>query len=246
MANGKIFIGCSGWNYDGWVGTFYPEQTRQKDMLSCYTGSFGTVEVNNSFYKLPSEKSVEKWLASTPKDFCFACKASRYITHRKKLKDPREHVPILMRALKPFGRKLGPILFQLPPNWHVNVQRLEEFLDALPAGFRYTFELRDRSWLCDEVCELLKKHGAALCFYDFKGFRSPEVPTADFIYVRLHGPQERPYVGAYDGRTLAGYARKFKRWSEEGRDVYCYFDNDQKACAPFDARRLQEKVNARL
>ena len=120
----------------------------------------------------------------------------------------------------------------------MNIDRLDAFLKALPDKYRYAFEFRDKSWLCDEVFDLLKEHGAALCFYDLKGYRSPEIPTTDFIYVRLHGPKAKAYTGSYDGRTLAGYAKKFLNWIEEDKEIFCYFDNDLKACAPMDAQNL--------
>ncbi len=144
-------------------------------MLTAYADNFETVELNNSFYSLTDIKDINNWLEKTPRQFIFSCKASRYITHMKKLKDPQEGIKNLMNALAPFGKKLGPILFQLPPNWHVNPQRLEEFIKALPKKHQYTFEFRDRSWLCDEIYQLLKAHRVALCFYDYKGYRSPEI-----------------------------------------------------------------------
>jgi uncharacterized protein YecE (DUF72 family) len=126
----------------------------------------------------------------------------------------------------------------------MNTQRLEDFLEALPDDHAYTFEFRDQSWLCDKVYKVLQKHAAALCFYDYRGFRSPEIPTADFIYVRLHGPKSKPYEGSYDGRTLAEYAQKFLNWANNGMNIYCYFDNDQNACAPFDAQSLIKVLRA--
>ena len=238
----KIHIGTSGWNFGHWVGAFYPADIAGKDMLPAYAKTFHTVELNNSFYGLPDQKSVKTWTSKTPEKFVFSCKASRYITHMKKLKDPQDGINHLFAALKPFGQKLGPILFQLPPNWHVNTQRLEAFLAALPDNHSYTFEFRDHSWLCDKVYEMLQEHAAALCFYDYQGFRSPEIPTADFIYVRLHGPGKKAYEGSYDGRTLARYAQKFLNWAKDGKDIYCYFDNDQNAYAPFNAQNLMKSI----
>lgn len=243
MAKGQVHIGTSGWDYAAWKGKFYPDTVPSGQLLPEYAKSFATVEINRSFYRLPTHRALVTWREQTPDDFIFACKASRYLTHRKKLKDPDEPVNRLMRTLEPLENKLGPILFQLPPNWRVNPERLEVLLQRLPAGHRYTFELRDQSWLREDIYELLEQHNAALCFYDFKGFRSPEIVTADFVYVRLHGPNEQPYWGAYDGRSLSAYARKMKRWTQAGKDVYCYFDNDWEACAPNDAKRLLDKLD---
>ncbi|WP_166254710.1 DUF72 domain-containing protein [Marinobacter salicampi] len=245
MHQGQVFVGTSGWNFKSWEGDFYPDRMPGKELLPEYARHFRSVEVNNSFYNLPEPETAEAWAKDVPNDFRFACKASRYITHMKKLKDPAEGIDRLMEALEPLGKKLGPILFQLPPNWRVNTERLEAFLEKLPGRHRYTFEFRDPSWHCDEVYELLEEYKAALCFYDYQKYQSPERPTADFVYIRLHGPEETAYTGSYDGRTLAGYARKIQRWQEEGRDVYCYFDNDEKACAPKDAAKLCEMLAGR-
>ena len=238
----KVHIGTSGWSYSQWKDNFYPAGIKSDDYLKHYSSVFDATEINNSFYHLPSEKSLKKWMEVTPSDFSFAIKASRYITHNKKLKDPEESIDNFFTAIKPIQKKSGPILFQLPPNWHANPERLKEFFQTLPGEYRYTFEFRDKDWLNDEVYQLLKQYNAALCFYDFKGFQSPEVITADFIYVRLHGP-EKAYEGSYHGNRLNSYADKFRQWQQEGRDVYCFFDNDQKGCAPEDARQLLTRLN---
>lgn len=243
MAKGRIYIGTSGWNHDSWKGgNFYPEGVRESELLREYTKRFSTVEINRSFYRLPSPKAVESWHEQTPDNFVFACKSSRFLSHRRKLKEPEEPIGRLLRTFQPLGKKLGPFLFQLPPRWKVNLERLQHFLAILPPEYRYTIEFRDTSWLCDAVYKALEHRGVALCFYDFKQYRSPEVATADFIYIRLHGPNVDPYWGAYDGRTLSSYAKKIRNWSGEGKDVFCYFDNDRNACAPQDARRLIEKL----
>lgn len=237
-----IYIGTSGWSFDSWIGSFYPKDIKNNDRLSHYAETFSTVELNNSFYQLPSKKSIQHWLKATSDDFIFSCKASRYITHMKKLNDAKPDVDHLFESLEHFGEQLGPVLFQLPPNWHMDIERLAKFVRTLPKDHRYTFEFRDKSWLCEQVYDLLEKYDIALCFYDFKGYQSPEVITSDFIYVRLHGPTEQAYEGAYDGRTLAGYAQKFIRWQKEGKSVFCYFDNDQKANAPKDAVKLMDSL----
>lgn len=236
----SVFIGTSGWNYDGWKGSLYPEGIRAKDLLPAYAETFRTVEINNTFYSLPSEKTVRTWYEASPKNFIFAVKVSRFITHNKKLKDPAESVRKFFSVISGLDDKLGPLLFQLPPRWRVNPQRLKELLQVLSRDYRYTFEFREPSWLCDEVYDILARYDANLCFYDFKQFRPPEILTTDFAYVRLHGPLKEAYGGSYSGASLASYARKIKEWKV--KKVYCYFDNDQKAQAPKDALRLIEKL----
>lgn len=175
----KNRIGTSGWSYDGWRGPFYPQGGSRKNWLGLYAETFNAVEVNNSFYRLPERKSVEGWVSATPQDFCFSVKASRYITHTKKLKT--DGIEKFFAAIKPFGTKLGPVLFQLPPGWKLDLGRLEVFLKKLPAEYKYAFEFRNQSWLCEQVYDLLEKSGSALCFYDYRGFSSPEIITSDFI-----------------------------------------------------------------
>ena len=236
------FIGTSGWNYKDWVGPFYTDDTKSEDMLSKYTNHFNTTEINNSFYSLPTEKTVKSWVDDTPENFTFAVKASRYTTHMKKLKDPKKSTDKFFNAIKPLGKKVGPILFQCPPNWSKNPDRLKEFVKALPDDYRYVFEFRDKSWFDDDIYEILQDRNIALCFYDMQQYQSPQVITADFIYMRLHGPEKEAYKGSYDGRTLSGYAKDINKWNKDGKDVYCYFDNDQKSKAPHDAAALIEKL----
>jgi uncharacterized protein YecE (DUF72 family) len=241
MTKGRIRIGTSGWSYGHWLGTFYPEGTRQRDLLAIYAERFESVEINRTFYKLPAAGTMTVWQAQTPAGFLFAAKASRYLTHRKKLKDPEEPVGRLLGCVEALGDKLGPVLFQLPPRWRVNPERLGRLLEVLPNRHRYAFEFRDPSWHEPKILELLSKRGAAFCIFDLAGERSPIEVTADFVYIRLHGPGAA-YQGSYDGRTLSGWARRIRDWSEAGKDVYCYFDNDEKAYAPQDALRLKEMV----
>ena len=241
MTKGRIRIGTSGWSYDHWLGTFYPKGTRQRDLLAVYAERFESVEINRTFYKLPAAGTMTAWRAQTPADFLFAAKASRFLTHRKKLKDPEEPVARLLGCVEALGEKLGPLLFQLPPRWRVNPERLERLLEVLPDRHRYAFEFRDPSWHAPKILELLSKRDAAFCIFDLAGKRSPIEVTADFVYIRLHGPGAA-YQGSYEGRTLSGWARRIKGWSEAGKEVYCYFDNDEKAYAPYDALRLKAMV----
>jgi uncharacterized protein YecE (DUF72 family) len=241
MTKGRIRIGTSGWNYDHWLGTFYPKGTRQRDLLGVYADRFDSVEINRTFYKLPTAETMAAWRAQVPAGFLFAAKASRYLTHMKKLKDPEEPIARLLGCVEHLGEKLGPLLFQLPPRWRVNPDRLERFLAQLPDRHRYAFEFRDPAWHDHRILELLSRRGAAFCIFDLAGKPSPIEVTAGFVYIRLHGPGAA-YQGSYDGRTLSGWARRILRWSAAGKDVYCYFDNDEKAYAPHDALRLKEMV----
>lgn len=238
---GTIHIGTSGWHYDHWLGPFYPATLAKADFLSYYQQKFHTVEINNSFYQLPKEKTLTAWRESVPEGFIFAVKASRYITHMKKLKDPEQSVEVFLARIKVLGDKLGPILFQLPPNFHFNPERLRSFLAALPREYRYALELRDPTWLNDEACRILAEHQAAFCIYEIAGRLSPREVTADFVYIRLHGPGGA-YQGSYDSRTLADWAEAISAWAGQGKEVFCYFDNDEAGFAAQNALSLQEML----
>lgn len=210
-------------------------------MLAWYVERFDTVEINNSFYHLPSRDTFAAWYAATPAPFCFAVKGSRYITHRKKLKDPR---PALERFLPPvevLGRKLGPILFQLPPRWARNLDRLTGFLEGLPNTHRYTFEFRDPSWHDPAVYRLLTRYNAAFCIYELGGFASPLAVTADFAYIRLHGPGNK-YEGDYSAEALDAWAGRIDGWRRTLAAVYVYFDNDQAGFAVKNAIELKTRL----
>jgi uncharacterized protein YecE (DUF72 family) len=235
---GSFRIGTSGWHYSHWKGPFYPEDIAAGDMLDFYVARFDTVEINNSFYQLPTKKTLEAWRDNVPDDFIFAVKASRYITHMKKLKDPAKSMKKFFKRIDSLGEKLGPILFQLPPRWKFNGERLKAFLDALPADFSYTMEFRDTTWFTKQAYDLLAEHNVAFCIYQLAGLLSPKQVTADLVYVRLHGPTKKKYEGRYSNRTLAGWAGAFSAWNRRGNDVFCYFDNDQAGYAPNDASRL--------
>jgi uncharacterized protein YecE (DUF72 family) len=239
MKRGIIYIGTSGWHYAHWVGPFYPEHMPSGEFLSYYTSHFETVEINNTFYHLPSIQTLQDWRAGTPKDFLFACKGSRFISHMKKLKDPRPSIKRFFQTIEVLGKKLGPILFQLPPRWRINMTRLDDFLKVLPKKYCFAFEFRDESWFDQTIFDLLAKNNAGFCLYNLAGRWSPEVVTADFVYIRLHGP-DGPYQGEYDGKILRTWAKKCVKWSSEGKDVYCYFDNDQKGYAVKNAMKLKQ------
>lgn len=244
MANESVrmHIGTSGWQYDHWKGSFYPQPLGKGDFLRFYAARFDSVEVNSTFYRLPSRETVEAWRENTPPGFVFAVKASRYVTHMKKLKDPEQTLPPFFRAIEGLKGKLGPILFQLPPKWAFNPDRFYDFLEALPGGHRYAFEFRDRSWFDARALEALTEMGAALCLYELGGRQSPRDVTAEFVYVRLHGP-EQAYQGRYKRKGLAGWAGAFSSWAEQGREVFCYFDNDEAGYAAMDALDMQTMIS---
>ena len=239
----ELRIGTSGWHYDHWRGPFYPDDLAAEHYLGFYAERFDTVEVNHSFYQLPEASSVAAWREAAPAGFRFAVKVSRYLTHMKKLKDPEAPLTSFLERVTPLGERLGPLLFQLPPNWHVDLDRLAAFLEMLPAGVRAAFEFRDPTWFDDAVYELLDRHGAAFCIYDLAGTESPHVVTGDLAYVRLHG-SGAAYEGGYTKRMLSGWAGACSAWLRAGRDVFVYFDNDARAHAPADAGALKEMLES--
>ncbi len=235
----KLKTGTSGWHYSHWKGAFYPEDIKNRDMLEYYADNFGTAEINNSFYRLPDIKTMKNWASRVPKGFLFAMKASRYITHMKKLRPDKNSIKKLMRRHDALGSKKGPILFQMPGKFGFNGERLETFLKALPKGKQYAFEFRDKGWFRQETYEILSKAKAALCIYHFKGYESRMQTTADYVYVRLHGPAGA-YEGEYGKKGLKKWAKAVSEWLRQGKKVYFYFDNDQNGYAPKDAMRLLE------
>jgi len=236
-----VRIGTSGWHYPHWRGPFYPEKFSAAKMLDFYTQHFDTVELNNTFYRLAPETAVDEWRAQTPAGFLFSAKGSRFLTHMKKLKDPEAGIAKFFERVDRLGRKLGPVLFQLPPRWAVDVERLERFLAALPGGHRYAFELRDPSWHVPEVYRILRRYRAAFCIFDIAGVHSGFEITANFTYVRLHGPGG-PYQGSYAVERLEAWAKRIHEWQEELKAVYVYFDNDQAAYAVQNALALKKLI----
>jgi uncharacterized protein YecE (DUF72 family) len=235
----KVRIGTSGWHYKHWLnGVFYPEGTRPSEMFQFYARHFDTVEINNSFYRLPSATTFDNWRESSPPRFCYAVKGSRFITHMKKLKDPATSSAKFFLVADRLGPKLGPILFQLPPRWKLNVERFEEFLRTLPAEHQYAFEFRDETWLVPEVYKLLRKHKAAFCIHDFADMKVPRELTANFTYVRFHGPTSAKYWGSYSERDLHAWAD----WIKQQRlsSIYVYFNNDPEGAAVRNALTLKQ------
>lgn len=240
----RVHIGTSGWHYSHWKGPFYPERLPTRQMLEFYLQHFDTVELNSTFYRLPKSKVLREWRQAAPARFLFAVKGSRFITHNKKLKDPKGPLHQFLPRVEVLRRKLGPILFQTPPHWRVNLERLETFLEALPRRHRYAFEFREPSWHSKDVYDLLRRHRAAFCVFDIGGFHSPIQVTADFTYIRLHGPAKK-YQGSYSSSELAAWARRIRSWKRRLKDIYIYFDNDQAAYAAHNALELACLVSRR-
>lgn len=236
---GKIRIGTSGWSYRHWKGPFYPEDIPNAKMLPFYFQQLDTVEINSSFYHLPLRKTFENWRASSPDVFIFAVKASRFITHVKKLSDCAQPVEMFLDRASGLGEKTGPVLFQLPPGIKMDPERLRIFLRLLPAGGRYAFEFRNPSWFHPEIYSLLSEEGAAFCIYELSGLTSPLEITADFVYLRLHGPAGK-YRGRYSMEQLRTWNERFEQWAEQSLDVFCYFDNDENGFAALNAVELRQ------
>jgi NAD(P)-dependent dehydrogenase (short-subunit alcohol dehydrogenase family)/uncharacterized protein YecE (DUF72 family) len=214
-------------------------------MLGYYLRFFDSVEVNNSFYRLPRPGMLSSWRDATPPNFVFSVKASRFLTHNKKLKDPENALENLLPRAEELKEKLGPILFQLPPKWRCNSERLDQFLDVLPKTHRYAFEFREASWHCDEVLSVLRRHNAAYCIYELAGFTTENEITADWTYIRLHGPGGK-YQGSYSDETLRSWARLIRGWGKKLDAVYIYFDNDQAGYAAKNAIQLKRFLSQGL
>lgn len=234
---GKLQIGTSGWVYKHWMDIFYPPHLPSDQQLSFYAQHFSTVEIDFSFYRLPERSVFENWREQTPSKFLFAVKGSRYLTHMKKLKDPIEPLSRLMERASGLEEKLGPILFQFPHTWHINIERLQPFLELLQTypQQRFTLEFRHQSWLIPEVYKLLERAGVALCLPV-----SPTVPldvclTTPWTYIRMHSGQWN--VG-YSDEELATWAERIRSFIAQGFDVYVYFNNDPDGHAIRDAQKL--------
>jgi uncharacterized protein YecE (DUF72 family) len=241
----RVIIGTSGWHYRHWRGNFYPAELTSKQYLSWYIRHFNTVEVNNCFYRLPTESSVEAWREATPSEFCFAVKASRFITHIKRLREAQDALNMFLERMEVLRQKLGPVLFQLPPNWHVNLDRLSEFLALLPhKRHQFVCEFRDWTWYTPAVFDLLRKYNVALCVHDLHGQLTPIELTADFTYIRFHGATGK-YQGSYTDRMLAEWAQTICKWVPKLRDIYIYFNNDQGGHAVRNALTLESTLHNR-
>ncbi|OAQ20325.1 DUF72 domain-containing protein [Thermosulfurimonas dismutans] len=234
----EIRIGTSGWNYRHWRGIFYPKKLPTRKWLSYYSQYFDTVEVNSTFYGTPKKETLARWLEETPEGFLFAVKASRFITHLKRLKAVGEALERFFESLSPLYPKLGVILFQLPPSLKYEPELMEEFLSLIPRDFSVTLEIRNSSFHNRDFLRQLERYGVALCLSDTAG-RYPsllEVITADFTYIRLHGSRSL-YRSCYTQEELSAWAEKIRAFSVQ--KVYVYFDNDSLGWAPENALRLK-------
>ena len=236
-----FWIGTSGWQYDSWKARFYPRTLPKSGWLAFYAERFATVEVNNSFYRLPSDAAFERWRDGTPPGFLIAPKVSRYLTHIRRLRDAAEAMELFWSRARSLGPKLGPLLFQLPPTFAADEERLETFLKLLPKGARSAFEFRHPSWDTERTRALLDAAGAAIVLADRPGWRVPPHVTAGWSYVRFH--QGAPQGAAYPRAKLRRWADRLAELPAE--DVYVYFNNDPGGAAVRDAETLFELLDAR-
>lgn len=245
MARGRVFVGTSGYAYKGWHDRFYPADLPRKDELSYYAGHFNCVEINASFYRLPTEKAVKAWATRTPKDFRFCMKVSRYITHQKRLIEPEVHVPRFMEPIRALGAKHGPLLLQLHPHMKPNLGRLDETLAAFARsakGWPVAVEIRNAAWYGPELDALLDRHGASLVLHDMPASRNEKTNhAAPLVYIRFHGPK-RDYGGHYSRKKMAYYADLLRPQLESGRDVWAFFNNDRDVGAIGNADELRELI----
>jgi uncharacterized protein YecE (DUF72 family) len=241
------FIGTSGWHYKHWSGgIFYPEGMKPVDWLDYYCQHFDSVEINNTFYRLPARRVFEKWHDTTPANFTFAVKASRFITHMKKLANPEEHVAQFLEHANGLAEKLHVMLFQLPPSWSFDQARLEGLCDFLSRqqlvpGLQAALEVRHTSWYCDTCLDVLRRYHVSLVMTDWPTWIVEGPPTADFVFVRRHGP-ESLYASIYSDSSLQHEAQRIRVWVAEGRRVYMYFNNDAYGYAVRNALRLKEML----
>ncbi|HXK32767.1 MAG TPA: DUF72 domain-containing protein [Dehalococcoidia bacterium] len=242
-----LYVGTSGWEYAHWRGSFYPRRPAPRDTLAFYAARFPTVELNGTFYRLPARETFESWARRTPRDFVFAMKASRYLTHILRLREPQEAVRRMLERAQGLGDKLGPLLLQLPPTLERDAARLDgtlELIELTAPGTRVAVEFRHASWWRDETRRLLERRGAALCLAD-RGSRiiTPEWRTADWGYVRFHEGLARPRP-CYGRWALQSWAQRIRRLYGVDADVYAYFNNDASACAIRDAETFTRIADA--
>lgn len=235
----RLHIGCSGFNYKHWKGVFYPDTLPEKRWLEHYQSVFSTVELNVTFYRLPLVSSFNRWYHATPPDFVFSIKGSRFITHLKRLVDPEDSLRLFFERAAPLKEKLQVVLWQFPPSFHADIERLYKFLKLLKGyPVRHTFEFRHESWITGEVITLCKKNKVSLCTADAPAFLFTLPVTADFVYLRRHGALAEG--GDYSEDFLREDARRVKSFLKKGLDVFVYFNNDLFSYAPQNARTLQE------
>jgi len=235
-----IRIGTSGWHYDHWSGLYYPADLSKSKWFEYYARDFDTVEINNTFYQLPKQQTFENWHEQAPKNFIFTVKANRFITHIKRLKDAEETLPRFFERAELLKEKLGLVLYQLPPGFHKDLERLTYFLGVLPKNHTAIFEFRHESWFSDDTYELLNKFGVGFCIHDLVDVPSPRVITGEIIYIRFHGPTGR-YAGNYCKSALQNWAEWITDNIKGKKAVYVYFNNDFNAYAVYNAKTLKEQ-----
>jgi uncharacterized protein YecE (DUF72 family) len=240
-----IRIGTSGWHYEHWRAVFYPEDLPKSKWLEHYAKVFDTVEINNTFYQLPKEKTFENWHRQAPKDFLFTVKANRYITHVKKLNEVEEPLERFFKGIRRLKRNLGPVLYQLPPNMHKDTERLREFLKLLPKGLKAIFEFRHKSWFSEETYKLLSEYNVGFCVHDLWQKGTPKIVTGDKVYVRFHGTMGR-YSGSYSKTQMRDWAKWLKEQKKKVRSIYVYFNNDVGGHAINNAKQLKEQLFNKL
>ncbi len=240
-----VRIGTSGWEYSHWRGRFYTSDLPRERWLEFYTDRFGTVELNASFYRLPDPATFEAWARRVPHGFTFAVKASRYLTHLRRLRDPQEPLDRFWSGAGRLGPHLGPALYQLPPRWLPNVDRLRVFLRAVPPDRDQAIEIRDRRWYRPEVLNMLQTSAVSLCLHDMPGSETEPYPVGTLVYLRFHGAGQR-YGGRYSAQRLSAWADRIATWSSAGLPVWAYFNNDIGGQAVVDADRLRTMVDRRL
>ncbi len=243
---GELRVGCSGWSYKDWRGVVYPADIPQRRWFEHYQSLFDTVELNTTFYRLPTSEAVEKWAAAARPGFVYAVKLGAFGSHRMKLRDPESWMSNHLDRVRRLAEHLGPNLVQLPPRWKRNVDRLDEFLSTAPRSIRWAVEVREPSWFHDDVFDVLQRHNAALCIHDLLESHPFEL-TADWTYVRFHGPDalQHPYHGSYGEARLGDWANQLGPLLEQGRDVYAYFNNDWYGHAVADAVYLRDQLASR-
>jgi len=241
-ADCDIRIGTSGWYYDHWRQRFYPADLPRSKWFEYYAQHFDTVEINNTFYHLPKEQTLRRWRELAPEGFLYAVKANRYITHIRKLHDASEPLERFFERVDLLKDRLGPILYQLPPSLHKNLDLLAGFIKLLPKSKPAVFEFRHESWYADETFDLLDESGVGFCIHDMPGNESPHIVTGQVIYIRFHGTTGR-YSGSYSKSQLQDWANWLRNQTPKARAIYVYFNNDSQAHAIKNAKQLKELID---
>ena len=241
-----LHVGTSGWSYPHWRGVLYPEGLPTSRWFERYAREFRTVEINATFYRLPPEATFDQWREQAPHGFVYAVKANRFLTHVKKLRDAEAPLRRFLEAALHLGPALGPILFQLPPAWRPDLDRLRAFVALLPKGPRFVFEFRNPDWMTPALREMLERRGLGCCLHDMKDFTGPRWSTGPLTYLRLHGQSREAPMGSYPARSLRPWAERLAAEAAEGREVWAYFNNDRGGHAVRNARTLGNLLDERV